>query len=54
MPTVRGTPDHGAAWSRPWQRVGADEVAECDGFTVVELASSMLGLVREIEGSLLE
>jgi hypothetical protein len=23
IPTVRGTPDHGAAWSRPWRAVGA-------------------------------
>lgn len=32
VPTVRGTPDHGAAWSRPWRRVGPDEVAECGDF----------------------
>lgn len=27
LPTVRGQPDHGAAWSRPWQqfRAGAEE-----------------------------
>jgi len=23
LPTVRGTPDHGAAWSRPWRRLDA-------------------------------
>lgn len=34
VPTVRGTPDHGAAWSRPWRRVGADEVAECGDFVL--------------------
>lgn len=32
VPTVRGTPDHGCAWSRPWR--GADGVAavDCDDF----------------------
>jgi len=28
IPTVRGTPDHGAAWSRPWPSSGV----ECDDF----------------------
>ncbi|HEY3630496.1 MAG TPA: hypothetical protein VGL21_06330 [Jatrophihabitantaceae bacterium] len=34
VPTVRGAPDHGTAWSRPWRRVGADEVAECGDFVL--------------------
>jgi hypothetical protein len=34
VPTVRGTPDHGAAWSRPWRRVGTDDVAECGDFVL--------------------
>jgi hypothetical protein len=25
LPTVRGTPDHGAAWSRPWTVLAADQ-----------------------------
>lgn len=34
VPTVRGTPDHGAAWSRPWTRDGDAEVADCDEFVL--------------------
>jgi hypothetical protein len=32
IPTVRGTPDHGAAWSRAWRREGEDDVVECAEF----------------------
>ncbi|MFF2949771.1 hypothetical protein ACFVVU_00240 [Kitasatospora sp. NPDC057965] len=32
VPTVRGTPDHGDAWSRPWRRVGATDVLDCPDF----------------------
>lgn len=36
VPTVRGTPDHGAAWSRPWARVGAaEEALDCPDFRLV-------------------
>ncbi|WP_369227200.1 hypothetical protein AB5J52_42540 [Streptomyces sp. R39] len=36
VPTVRGTPDHGDAWSRPWTRDadGAGETVRCDRFTL--------------------
>lgn len=32
VPTVRGAPDHGAAWSRGWHRDGDDEVVDCAEF----------------------
>jgi hypothetical protein len=32
IPTVRGTPDHGAAWSRPWNRDGNDDSVACGEF----------------------
>ncbi|MEV1066082.1 hypothetical protein [Streptomyces sp. NPDC050263] len=32
VPTVRGLPDHGDAWSRPWRRAGEEEVAQCPDF----------------------
>jgi hypothetical protein len=31
LPTIRGVPDHGALWSRPWSPAG---VVEADGFTL--------------------
>jgi hypothetical protein len=31
FPTVRGTPDHGSAWSRPWRGEPADAEADADG-----------------------
>ncbi|WP_406516067.1 hypothetical protein OH809_36300 [Streptomyces sp. NBC_00873] len=34
LPTVRGTPDHGAAWSRPWQRTRDSDVLECPDFVL--------------------
>ncbi len=40
VPTVRGIPDHGDAWSRPWTREGETDVLRCDRFT----------LTREIRG----
>ncbi|WP_285572604.1 hypothetical protein OG521_30135 [Streptomyces sp. NBC_01463] len=38
VPTVRGTPDHGDAWARPWQR-GADgtESVDCPDFRLGRL-----------------
>jgi hypothetical protein len=35
VPTVRGTPDHGDVWSRPWSRDGDTERVHCDAFTLV-------------------
>ncbi|GAA1936346.1 hypothetical protein [Kitasatospora viridis] len=32
LPTVRGLPDHGDAWSRPWRRVGRSEAVDCPEF----------------------
>ncbi|WP_405945118.1 hypothetical protein OG372_01770 [Streptomyces sp. NBC_01020] len=32
VPTVRGTPDHGDAWTRPWQRAGGTESVDCPDF----------------------
>lgn len=34
VPTVRGAPDHGDAWSRPWTREGVADVLHCDRFTL--------------------
>ncbi|WP_237529970.1 hypothetical protein [Streptomyces sp. SID3915] len=32
VPTVRGTPDHGDAWARPWQRACGTESVDCADF----------------------
>lgn len=32
VPTVRGTPDHGDAWSRRWHRDGDQEYVDCPDF----------------------
>jgi hypothetical protein len=32
VPTVRGVPDHGAAWSRAWFRMDGWDVVDCDEF----------------------
>ncbi|WP_392674923.1 hypothetical protein [Streptomyces sp. LN785] len=32
VPTVRGTPDHGDAWARPWQRAAGTESVACVDF----------------------
>jgi len=35
IPTVRGTPDHGSAWSRPWTRIDAETArVECPEFAL--------------------
>jgi hypothetical protein len=34
LPTVRGTPDHGAVWSRPWRRTGGAACVTCPDFTL--------------------
>lgn len=41
VPTVRGTPDHGDAWSRPWHETGVD----CPGFSVRRNIGSRDGTV---------
>lgn len=35
VPTVRGTPDHGDAWTRPWSRDGEEESVDCPDFRLV-------------------
>ncbi|WP_425587573.1 hypothetical protein [Streptomyces shaanxiensis] len=34
IPTVRGLPDHGDAWSRPWTRTGDTEHVQGDSFAL--------------------
>ena len=34
IPTVRGTPDHGEAWSHPWRRDDGDDVVDCQDFVL--------------------
>ncbi|MEV6740296.1 hypothetical protein AB0N14_26445 [Streptomyces sp. NPDC051104] len=34
VPTVRGTPDHGDTWSRPWSRDGDAERVRCEHFAL--------------------
>ncbi|TQF02830.1 hypothetical protein E6W39_11880 [Kitasatospora acidiphila] len=34
IPTVRGVPDHGDAWSRPWQRDADTDVLQCPDFVL--------------------
>ncbi|NKE62975.1 hypothetical protein FXN61_42150 [Lentzea sp. PSKA42] len=41
VPTVRGTPDHGDAWSRPWHETGVD----CPDFSLRRSIGSQDGAV---------
>ncbi|SER07879.1 hypothetical protein [Lentzea albida] len=41
VPTVRGVPDHGDAWSRPWHRTGVD----CPDFALTRVLASDGGAV---------
>ncbi|MGW6448221.1 hypothetical protein [Lentzea sp. NPDC055074] len=41
VPTVRGLPDHGDAWSRPWHRTGVD----CPDFALTRVLGSRGGAV---------
>jgi hypothetical protein len=46
VPTIRGTPDHGAAWSRPWRPVGpGTAVVECPDFTLTRQLAGQAGAV---------
>jgi hypothetical protein len=46
VPTVRGTPDHGAAWSRRWRSVGSGTaVVECPDFTLTRQLTEQAGAV---------
>ncbi|MFJ8057946.1 hypothetical protein [Streptomyces sp. NPDC096142] len=40
VPTVRGTPDHGDAWARPWTREGEADVVHGDRFTLARTVRS--------------
>ncbi|MDX3236258.1 hypothetical protein PV392_11295 [Streptomyces sp. ME03-5709C] len=43
LPTVRGLPDHGDAWSRPWRREADAEVADCPDFRLTRRLSTEAG-----------
>ncbi|WP_204985110.1 hypothetical protein [Micromonospora globbae] len=46
VPTVRGTPDHGDAWSRPWRDTGPGEaVVECPRFALTRRIAVRSGAV---------
>jgi hypothetical protein len=46
VPTVRGTPDHGDAWSRPWRPDGDGEAAvTCPGFELTRRLTHRHGAV---------
>jgi hypothetical protein len=40
IPTVRGTPDHGDAWARPWKREGDTDTVHCDRFALTRTIRS--------------
>ncbi|MFJ7073770.1 hypothetical protein [Streptomyces sp. NPDC098781] len=40
VPTVRGLPDHGDAWSRPWTRTGDTERVDGGSFTLARTVRS--------------
>jgi hypothetical protein len=43
VPTVRGTPDHGDAWSRTWRRDGDEESVDCPDFRLARRTSTDTG-----------
>ncbi|MEW9527084.1 hypothetical protein [Microbispora sp. NPDC049125] len=45
VPTVRGLPDHGDAWSRPWAGTPVQSVVTCDGFELLREVSEEGGAV---------
>ena len=48
VPTVRGAPDHGAAWARPWRHDDGTDVVECEDFVVRRrLRADALGVHAE-------
>lgn len=42
---MRGTPDHGAAWSRPWAAEGTEESVRCPDFAFTRRISQVDGSV---------
>jgi hypothetical protein len=48
IPTVRGKPDHGAAWSRPWSAIdkqGLVHAARCEDFELTRRISADDGVI---------
>ncbi len=45
VPTVRGLPDHGDAWSRPWTGTPARATVKCEGFELVRSVGEEAGAV---------
>jgi hypothetical protein len=45
VPTVRGLPDHGDAWSRPWTGAPARSTVSCDGFELTREIGEEAGAV---------
>ncbi|MFC0505640.1 hypothetical protein [Micromonospora costi] len=46
LPTVRGRPDHGDVWSRPWRAAGAGAaVVECPEFTLTRSLADRSGVL---------
>nr|WP_062339197.1 hypothetical protein [Herbidospora sakaeratensis] len=45
VPTVRGRPDHGDAWSRPWTGTPARATVKCDGFELTREVGEEAGAV---------
>ncbi|MER7922586.1 hypothetical protein ABTY96_05520 [Streptomyces sp. NPDC096057] len=43
VPTIRGDPDHGDAWSRSWTREGEADVVHCDRFTLARTVRATTG-----------
>ncbi|MEU3984439.1 hypothetical protein AB0F77_30895 [Streptomyces sp. NPDC026672] len=43
VPTVRGTPDHGDVWARPWTREGATDTVRADRFTLARTLRATAG-----------
>ncbi|MFJ4682431.1 hypothetical protein [Streptomyces sp. NPDC088789] len=46
VPTVRGLPDHGDAWSRPWRRAGDSDVVETPDFVLHRSIDHRAGAVH--------
>ncbi|MFJ4918905.1 hypothetical protein [Streptomyces sp. NPDC088725] len=43
VPTVRGTPDHGDAWSRVWRCDDGEETVDCPDFRLVRSIATLPG-----------
>ena len=48
IPTVRGAPDHGLAWSRPWHRADGGDTVDCGDFVLTRrLATTDSGVAAD-------